>query len=283
MGDTGRKKRKGSGEHKATPGQKKSGERKLGSSAERRALAAPPRKASNPLPLVLGGLVVVVGIVAAILAGGGGDKPAEPKGDAPVAKAPATPPVAVPKTPVPAEKKPDPPKEPEPVEVVPGPAPQTPPPVETAPAEKQSDVPKGVPATARKAKVVRCVDGDTILVSLDGKEEKIRMKGVDTPETKHPTKPVERFGKEASDFTKARLDKKTVWIEPDGPGGGRDTYGRMLAYIWLEDGSCHNATLIREGYAHAYTRYPFDRMEDYRRLEREAREAKRGLWGPDKK
>ncbi len=279
MGDTGRRKRKGSGEHKTTRSgthKAKGGARKFGSSADHRALAAPtPPRSGGPLVVVV--FILVAALTVALLAFRGGEPP--PATEPQVTKVetkPAPPPPAPVKVAPPAPKAPE-PKEPEP-EKVPGPAPQTPPP--EAPTEKaeKSDTPPGVPTTALKAKVIRCFDGDTILVSLGGKEEKIRMKGVDTPETVHPTKPVQRYGKEASDFTKKRLDKKTVWIEPDK--GGRDQYGRMLGFVWCEDGTCHNATLIREGYAHAYTRYPFDRMDEYKRLEREAKDAKRGLWGP---
>ena len=62
--------------------------------------------------------------------------------------------------------------------------------------------------------------------------------------------------------------------------GHKDQYGRTLAYIFLEDGTLLNAEIIRQGYGHAFTRYPFSRMEEFRRLEREAREQGRGLWAP---
>jgi micrococcal nuclease len=131
-------------------------------------------------------------------------------------------------------------------------------------------------------KVTRHVDGDTVHVTLEnppegfGKIEKIRMIGVDTPETVHPNKDVEYFGKEASDFTKNALLGRDVLIALDWDT--RDKYGRLLAYIYLPDGSCHNAELIRQGYAHAYTRFPFQFMEEFRGLEQEARAAKSGLW-----
>ena len=285
MGDTGRKKRKASGEHKTRSGthkSSKSADRKFGS-ADRRALSSPagPTRSGSPFPLVIVGALIPIAFIVGYLAMRS-EAPSEPKAETPaVAKAtpPAPPPAASPAVEAPAPRPPAPKEaEPEP-EKVPGPAPQTPPPeAPSEPKAAKGDTPKGVPSSAVKARVVRCMDGDTLLVSMGGKDEKIRMKGVDTPETVHPTKPVEKFGKEASNFTKARLDKKTVWIELDP--AGRDKYGRLLGFVWCEDGTCHNATLIREGYAHAYTRYPFDRMEEYRKLEREAREAKRGLWAP---
>lgn len=133
-----------------------------------------------------------------------------------------------------------------------------------------------------RAEVVSHVDGDTVRVRINnppetlGAVETIRMLGVDTPETVHPSRPVEIFGIEASNFTKARLLGKNVLLAFDWDL--RDRYGRILCYIYTEDGVCHNAALIREGYAHAYTRFTFQFMEEFRELEREAREQKRGLW-----
>jgi micrococcal nuclease len=88
---------------------------------------------------------------------------------------------------------------------------------------------------------------------------------------------VERFGKEASAFTRRTLLNKTVYLAFDWDL--RDRYGRLLAYIYTAAGDCFNAALIREGYGHAYTRYPFQFMEEFRTLEQNARNAKRGLWG----
>ncbi|MDR1948448.1 MAG: thermonuclease family protein [Spirochaetaceae bacterium] len=147
----------------------------------------------------------------------------------------------------------------------------------------------GLPETAAAdlgrmtaAEVIDHVDGDTVRVRIAkppaelGAVETIRLIGVDTPETVHPSRPVERFGKEASDFTKTRLLGKTVSLAFDWDL--RDRYGRLLAYIYTPDGGCFNAALVREGYGHAYTRFPFHFMEEFRALERQAREAKRGLW-----
>jgi micrococcal nuclease len=112
-----------------------------------------------------------------------------------------------------------------------------------------------------------------------GEAETIRLIGVDTPETVHPSRPVQFFGKEASDYTKSCLLGKTVYLAFDWDL--RDHYGRLLAYIYLDSGEtdCFNAALVREGYAHAYTRFAFQFIEEFRALEREARTEKRGLWG----
>jgi len=119
--------------------------------------------------------------------------------------------------------------------------------------------------------VARVVDGDTLV--LDG-GEKVRLIGVDTPETVHPNKPVERFGKEASAFTKRMAEGKHVRLEYDQER--RDRYGRTLAYVYLADGKLLNLELICHGYGFAYTRFQFSKMEEFRSAEREAREQERG-------
>src|SRR4030042_1084522 len=121
----------------------------------------------------------------------------------------------------------------------------------------------------------RVIDGDTIAVEKNGKKEKVRLIGVDTPETVHPSKPVEYFGKEASEFTRKNVEGKRVNLEYDWQS--RDKYGRLLAYVYIEDGTFLNAEIIRQGYGFAYTRYPFKYLEEFRRFEREARETPRGL------
>ncbi len=134
-------------------------------------------------------------------------------------------------------------------------------------------------ATVEEGVVVRAVDGDTLVVRIEGREEKVRLLGVDTPESVHPRRPVERFGKEAAAFTRRLAEGKTVRLRDDPSNTNRDRYGRMLRYVFLPDGALLNAAIIAEGYGHAYTRYPFERMEEFRALERRAREEERGLWG----
>ena len=126
-------------------------------------------------------------------------------------------------------------------------------------------------------KVKRVIDGDTFVLEND---ERIRLIGVDTPETVHPSKSVEYFGKEASAFTKKFLEGKSVRLEYGQQK--KDKYGRILAYVFL-DTLFVNAELIKQGYAHAYTKYPFKQeyMDLFRQLEKEARENKRGLWAND--
>ena len=125
--------------------------------------------------------------------------------------------------------------------------------------------------------VERVIDGDTIHVRVEGKSHTVRLIGVDTPETKHPTKAVQYFGREASAFTKAALEGKTVLLQKDRTGDTVDRYGRWLRYVLL-DGDNFNARLIRDGYAHAYRRFPFSKRTEFIRLEEQARQRGIGLW-----
>ncbi len=132
------------------------------------------------------------------------------------------------------------------------------------------------PASCRN--VIRVVDGDTIVVSPN---EKVRLIGVDTPETVHPKKAVACFGKEAKQFTHDAVEGKTIRLVLDKVNTKRrhkDRYGRTLAYAYLADGTMLNAELIRQGYAHAYTRFPFRYLVEFRELERQARSQTVGLW-----
>ncbi|MCP4711593.1 MAG: thermonuclease family protein [Planctomycetes bacterium] len=131
--------------------------------------------------------------------------------------------------------------------------------------------------------VVRIVDGDTIKIKQNGKDVTVRLIGVDTSETVHPSKPVEAYGKEASYFTRNLLKGESVYIVPDTQSGKQDRYGRVLGYVYrAPDGLFVNAEIIRQGYGHAYTKFPFDYLEQFRQLEKFAREAGKGLW-TDKK
>jgi len=129
--------------------------------------------------------------------------------------------------------------------------------------------------------VERIVDGDTVVLSIDGKSVKVRLVGVDTPETVHPNKPVQRYGREASRFLKNLLDGEKVYIEWK-PDEKTDKYGRALLYLWrAPDGLFVNLEIVRQGYGHAYTKFPFKHMALFKHYEKKAREAKRGLWAPD--
>jgi len=127
--------------------------------------------------------------------------------------------------------------------------------------------------------VRRVVDGDTLVLE---NKERVRLIGVDNPETKHPRKPVEYYGREASAFTKKLVQGKRVRLEFDQANahlGHKDKYRRTLAYVFLEDGTFLNAEIVKQGFGFAYTRFPFKYMDEFRGHQREAREKGRGLWG----
>jgi len=137
----------------------------------------------------------------------------------------------------------------------------------------------------QQTKVVqRVIDGDTIMVKF---YDRVRLLGVDTPETVHPNKPVEYYGKEASEFLSNLLPVGTkVTLQFDRANiksRHKDRYKRLLAYIFLEDGTFVNAEILKQGYGFAYTKYPFEYMDEFREYEREARASGVGLWAnPDK-
>ncbi|MDR1204985.1 MAG: thermonuclease family protein [Peptococcaceae bacterium] len=126
-------------------------------------------------------------------------------------------------------------------------------------------------------RVTRVVDGDTLVVDVDGTEEHVRLIGVDTPESVHPDK--ERnvpYGAVASDFTKKLAEDKTVTLELDVQE--RDRYGRLLAYVYL-DGVMLNKTLLSEGHATLATYPPNVRyVDEFTELQAEAREKGAGVW-----
>jgi micrococcal nuclease len=124
--------------------------------------------------------------------------------------------------------------------------------------------------------VKRVVDGDTIALANG---ERVRYIGINTPETKHPNKPVEHFGKEAYQYNKKLVDKKWVRLELDIEK--RDRYGRLLAYVYVKD-TFVNAKLVEDGYAQVYTFPPnVKHQELFLKLQREARENSLGLWGEE--
>jgi micrococcal nuclease len=126
--------------------------------------------------------------------------------------------------------------------------------------------------------VTKVSDGDTFEVNMDGRIEKVRLIGVDTPETVKPNSPTECYGKMASDYTKTELSGKAVRLEADSINQNRDRYDRLLRYAYLENGILFNAQLISEGYGFAYLSFPFTKAEEFRQLQVEAREQNKGLW-----
>jgi micrococcal nuclease len=143
--------------------------------------------------------------------------------------------------------------------------------------------PTPAPLTSQSASfypIIRVVDGDTFHVSVEGKDETVRMIGIDTPETQDPRKPVQCYGKEASEETKRLLTGKSVRLENDPTQGDKDKYNRLLRFVFLSDGTDVNEYLVRQGYAFEYTyeSNPYRYQTQFLQAQKEAREQKRGLW-----
>jgi micrococcal nuclease len=132
--------------------------------------------------------------------------------------------------------------------------------------------------TKPEVRVVDVIDGDTVVVAFaDGRTDIVRLLGIDTPETKHPTKGVECFGPEAAAFTTEHLLDRVVRLESDIER--RDVYGRRLAYLTVH-GTRFNDVLLRRGYARFLVIPPNDRHgRTLLTEELDARHHHRGLWG----
>lgn len=129
--------------------------------------------------------------------------------------------------------------------------------------------------------VVKVVDGDTIDIDVPDSNynhTRIRLLGVDTPETKNPKTGVMYFGPEASEFTRKSAFEKQATIFLDEGKNTRDKYGRLLAYVKLPDGRFLNEVLLSEGFAYADTRFKHSFYYKYKQLEAAAKRQKKGLW-----
>ena len=139
-----------------------------------------------------------------------------------------------------------------------------------------------IPADAFTARVVRVVDGDTLLATPPGTAEvRVRIIGVDTPETVKPDTPVRCYGPQASTFTKHLLPPGALIRAAHEPGGDTDKFGRQLWDVWLPDGRFLESVLAAAGTARAY---PYPPQVEYAdliaALASSARASGRGLWGP---
>lgn len=148
----------------------------------------------------------------------------------------------------------------------------------TAAAEKTKAKPIASPAPvaprdAPRRRVLRGVDGDTVV--LEG-GERVRLIGVDTPEMKDERESVRYLAKRAAVFLADLVTKQTVRLEYERERV--DRFGRTLAYLYLEDGRCVNLEVISQGFGYAFTRYPFRYKSRFKQAERDARQARRGLW-----
>lgn len=128
-------------------------------------------------------------------------------------------------------------------------------------------------------RVSRFVDGDTIAVDMNGRTEKVRFIGVDTPETHKPNTPVQCYGPQAAAFTKRVIGHQRVRLQSDPLSTNRDRYNRLLRYVYLKDGTNLDETIIRQGYGFYYPYFPFSKSKLFDQAEQAAITARRGLWG----
>ncbi len=136
------------------------------------------------------------------------------------------------------------------------------------------EVAKSDPHYGELIKIVKVIDGDTI--ELDG-GERLRYIGIDTPEKNDPRKPVQCFAEEASKKNKELVEGKMVKFYKDI--NTRDKYGRLLGYVYREDGLFINLELVKQGYAFSYTYQPdISKQEEFQVAEKKAREQNLGLW-----
>lgn len=134
-----------------------------------------------------------------------------------------------------------------------------------------------------RAYVSRVVDGDTLEVIIENHEyhelnrkEKVRLIGVDTPETKHPNKGIQYFGEEAYAYTKKRLEGKYIYLLFDRDI--RDKYERLLCYVIENDYNMFNYELVYYGFSKAYTVFEFTFIHSFKKAEEEAKSNNYGLW-----
>ena len=126
----------------------------------------------------------------------------------------------------------------------------------------------------RNAIVERVIDGDTFVLTAG---ERVRLIGVDTPELQREDMPVQYYAKEARHFLASMVEGKQVTLKSDWQS--KDQYERTLAYVYLEDTIFVNLEIVKQGYGFAYTRYPFEYMESFRKCQRQAMAHSTGLWG----
>jgi micrococcal nuclease len=137
--------------------------------------------------------------------------------------------------------------------------------------------------------VTEVIDGDTFRLSNG---EKVRLLGMDAPEMNESDKldrdseqsgrdknTIKKLGTLSAEYVKKLANGKNVYLEKEPGGDDRDKYGRLLRYIYLEDGTLINGKIIRDGYAYVYDRYQLSKTREFKQYEKEARENKRGLWG----
>ena len=133
-------------------------------------------------------------------------------------------------------------------------------------------------STPQTARVLTVHDGDTITVRIDGRAEKVRLVGIDSPELDDERQEYRDAGYAARNYARSRLGGETVTLETEPRQGDRDSYGRLLRYVILDDGTNVNEDLVRKGYAHVYDKFQFTLKPRFKLAEAEAKREKLGVW-----
>jgi len=128
-------------------------------------------------------------------------------------------------------------------------------------------------------RVTRFVDGDTFEIDMNGHDEKVRLLGVDTPETHKPNTPVQCYGPAAAAYTKQLIGSQHLRLQSDPLSTDRDRYNRLLRYAYLPDGRLINEELIKNGYGFYYPYFPFSKSQQFAADQAAAQAAHKGLWG----
>ncbi|MCM0639517.1 thermonuclease family protein [Cellulomonas wangsupingiae] len=149
------------------------------------------------------------------------------------------------------------------------------------PASPVADLTTPPPDAEGPFAVVRVVDGDTLIVARPEGETRVRVIGIDTPESVAPDQPVECFGPEAAQRAEQLLAGTSVMLRGDPTQDRTDKYGRELDYVWLPDGRLFNHVMLVEGYALEYTfAAPYAYQSEFRAAEGQAAQGEAGLWSP---
>jgi micrococcal nuclease len=132
--------------------------------------------------------------------------------------------------------------------------------------------------TPHTARVLTVHDGDTITVRIDGRTEKVRLVGIDSPELDDERQEYRDAAYAARNYARLRLGGETVTLETESRQPDRDQYGRLLRYVILDDGTNVNEDLVRKGYAHVFDKYQFELKPRFKTAEAEAKREKLGVW-----
>src|SRR5699024_10065647 len=142
----------------------------------------------------------------------------------------------------------------------------------------ESRTPAHVDEAAGQYRVIRIVDGDTVIIEYRG-TTRVRLIGIDTPEVDNPYGPAECWGQHASRAAEELLSGASVKLSFNPNGDRRDQYDRLLAYITLPNGKDYGEIMLRRGHADLFYSAYHPREDRYRAVKTKAKKRNRGLWG----